>query len=186
MRNKLFEENIHLVNFFFWKYNRMLVEYIGGDPEDVYQECIPNVLQGIESWMRSGRSMAIGTYIGKSIRWSLMAQLTRRKRKDGRNWIKVDKEFDEDSVSDPGFDPAYAAELRELLREVLRFVSPKERYVMVERYIKSRTLGDIGMELGISRERVRQVESKAIEKMRTRTGREANDLQRKETVSPLT
>lgn len=58
----------------------------------------------------------------------------------------------------------------ETLREVLRELSDKEREVLTMRFglddDEPRTLREIGEKLGISRERVRQIESQALTKLR--------------------
>ncbi len=60
--------------------------------------------------------------------------------------------------------------LRERLNETLNMLSPRERKVIELRYgldgKKPRTLEEVGQELGLTRERVRQLETQAIDKLR--------------------
>ncbi len=60
--------------------------------------------------------------------------------------------------------------LRERLNEALNMLSPRERKVIELRYgldgKKPRTLEEVGEELGLTRERVRQLETQALEKLR--------------------
>jgi len=62
--------------------------------------------------------------------------------------------------------------LSEGLHQALALLSPRERTVITLRYGiddgRSRTLLEVGQELGISRERVRQIEVAALKKMRSR------------------
>jgi len=60
--------------------------------------------------------------------------------------------------------------LRERLNEALNMLSPRERKVIELRFgldgKKPRTLEEVGEELGLTRERVRQLETQALEKLR--------------------
>lgn len=58
----------------------------------------------------------------------------------------------------------------------LSVLSERELSVILNRYYEVKTLETIGQEMGITRERVRQIESKAIHKLRHRTLREPDLL----------
>lgn len=86
---------------------------------------------------------------------------------DGREWI--------DALEDDGAQAADivenrhdAAQLREWLISALGALNPRERYIVTERKLKDevRTLESLGEELGLSKERVRQLEAAAFAKMR--------------------
>jgi len=82
-----------------------------------------------------------------------------------------------DSLEDPGLQaPADIASqhlLGEELHRALSQLTPRERSVVILRYGigdgHSRTLLEVGKELGISRERVRQLEMVALAKLRSAT-----------------
>ena len=61
--------------------------------------------------------------------------------------------------------------LREHIEEALRELSPKEQDVLRLRFGlndgRERTLDEIGKQFGVTRERIRQIEAKALKKLRT-------------------
>lgn len=75
---------------------------------------------------------------------------------------------DENSVSPP--DAAANAFLREQIDEVLETLTERERKVLRLRFGlddgKARTLEEVGKEFHVTRERIRQIEAKAIRKLR--------------------
>ena len=80
----------------------------------------------------------------------------------------------EDTVASPPSETASQHILGEELYRVLALLTSRERGVMTLRYGigdgRSRTLLDVGKELGISRERVRQLEVVALKKIRSLVG----------------
>jgi RNA polymerase primary sigma factor len=79
-----------------------------------------------------------------------------------------------DFVEDPNAQTLEEAGARAVLRdqvaEVLESLSPRERRVLDLRYGldngRQHTLDEIGLELGVTRERIRQIEAKALRKLR--------------------
>jgi RNA polymerase sigma-32 factor len=92
---------------------------------------------------------------------------TQSSDEDGREWI--------DALEDDGVQAAEAVEgahdtgrLRDWLVNALGQLNARERYIVAERKLKDegRTLESLGEELGLSKERVRQLEAAAFAKMR--------------------
>ena len=92
---------------------------------------------------------------------------TQSSDEDGREWI--------DALEDDGQQAAERVEgahdgecLRGWLIKAMQGLNPRERYIVAERKLKDegRTLESLGEELGLSKERVRQLEAAAFAKMR--------------------
>ncbi|MDO8487673.1 MAG: RNA polymerase sigma factor RpoD [Candidatus Curtissbacteria bacterium] len=78
-------------------------------------------------------------------------------------------DFIQDASASPT-DQATQALLKDHIREVLGTLSPREAKVLEYRFGledgKQRTLEEVGKEFGVTRERIRQIEAKAIRKLR--------------------
>lgn len=78
-------------------------------------------------------------------------------------------DFIQDASASPT-DQATHALLKDHIREMLETLSPREAKVLEYRFGledgKQRTLEEVGREFGVTRERIRQIEAKAIRKLR--------------------
>ncbi|MCC5999735.1 MAG: RNA polymerase factor sigma-32 [Pararhodobacter sp.] len=86
---------------------------------------------------------------------------------DGREWIET-IEDDGDQASDRVEVAHDRAALRAWLAKAMGALSERERYIVAERKLREepRTLEALGEELGLSKERIRQIEAAAFAKMR--------------------
>ena len=80
------------------------------------------------------------------------------------------KEFIKDEVTVSPFDSASQELLKGHIEEVLETLNPRERRVLALRFGlkdgRTRTLEEVGREFGVTRERIRQIEAKALRKLR--------------------
>lgn len=80
------------------------------------------------------------------------------------------KEFIKDEVTVSPFDSASQELLKGHIDEVLETLNPRERRVLSLRFGlkdgRTRTLEEVGKEFGVTRERIRQIEAKALRKLR--------------------
>lgn len=92
---------------------------------------------------------------------------TQSAEEDGREWI--------DALEDDAEQAAERVEaehdtetLRGWLKEAMAVLTDRERFIVLERKLReeARTLESLGDELGLSKERVRQLEAAAFQKMR--------------------
>lgn len=86
---------------------------------------------------------------------------------EGREWIET-LEDDADQAAETVAEAHDAAQLRQWLAVAMGELSVRERFVVTERKLREvpRTLESLADELGLSKERVRQVEGAAFAKMR--------------------
>ena len=79
-------------------------------------------------------------------------------------------DFIEDQNAVPPVDTASKQLLKEQIGEVLSELTPREQRVLILRFGledgRSRTLEEVGLEFNVTRERIRQIEAKALRKLR--------------------
>ena len=79
-------------------------------------------------------------------------------------------DFIEDKIATPPNEAATRGLLREQINEVLSELTDRERKVILLRFgledDRSRTLEEVGKEFNVTRERIRQIEAKALRKLR--------------------
>lgn len=86
---------------------------------------------------------------------------------EGREWIEA-LEDDGPQAAETVAEAHDAGHLRIWLGKAMGVLTPRERYIVGERKLRAepRTLESLGEELGLSKERIRQLEAQAFAKMR--------------------
>lgn len=66
---------------------------------------------------------------------------------------------------DPTFDEVFIGLSKQMIEDVLASLTARERHVVSERFFEERTYEDVSKDFGVTRERIRQIEAKAIRKI---------------------
>lgn len=133
--------------------NRLLVQALGRDPtpEELAKELNMSVERVVEIQRISQDPVSLEMPVGEEEDSHL-------------------GDFLEDEKSKAPQDFAEAGMLKEQLAAVLNTLTPREEMVIRLRYglddARPRTLEDVGKEFGVTRERIRQIEAKALRKLR--------------------
>jgi len=141
--------------------------------EDLISDGFSTLLEAVDHF-DCDRGFRFSTYATTAVQRSLYRQLNRRQRDRGR----ISSEPAEDQV-----EPASRAESPEAaqarwdgvqrgLSRILRDLDPRERSIIRARFglgkqTKRRSLQSLADEMGICKERVRQLEQRALSKLRT-------------------
>lgn len=192
------EWNGRLIKFAWFKYPRMVrvLHQHGHAIDDIEQLCRQGACWAASSF-RPELGHEFSTYAGYGIRSAMGHAITgecQQKRRGPRPLSGDDTGPDPDGVplwefagvaapEDPDFDPV-GRELqsfqRDRLTEALRFLDPRSQRILSLRYGLEdgvdRTLTEVGRLLGITRERVRQLEAKAMKKVGERLATRQREL----------
>ena len=104
---------------------------------------------------------------------------TQSSEDEGREWIDA-LEDDGDAGRRAWWKSAHdAARLRDWLVKAMQALNARERFIVTERKLRDepRTLESLGEELGLSKERVRQLEAAAFAKMRRSLETQSREVQ---------
>jgi RNA polymerase sigma factor (sigma-70 family) len=132
------------------------------------------VWQAVEHY-REDRGAKFGTYVIHVVNNALMreqAHWSKKKRK--ALLVSTSPGSDEELaviLVDSGPGPAARADgtqMRHVVREAVDALEPKLKEIVERRYWRDETLQEIGDSWGLSRERIRQLEAKALQQLKPR------------------
>ena len=149
---------------------------LGYDQDEIEQLCWLGVIKAAKLWEEDREDgCSFDTYAVGAMKGVVGSNISTMRR-DKRNpttgeIIQIEDWTGLRAKEKPEEDPADFAELS-LLRECLATLRRREQIILALRFClidgKVRTLSEIGVILKITRERVRQIQSKATEKLRDR------------------
>lgn len=146
---------VHMVETInrYLKISRKLMQELGREatPEEIAKEMEVDVVKVREIMKVSQEPTSLATPVG-----------------DDEDSLLGD--FIQDTTQPSPYDSASRELLKEHLDEVLHTLSDREKRVLILRFGledgRPRTLEEVGVEFGVTRERIRQIEAKALRKLR--------------------
>ncbi len=132
-------------------------------PADVTSEVILRLHPHI--FKHNGR-YRLPTIIYNGVRWILLKMHQELRVVQERDVIVRDTCSLKNEVEPIAVDAASNAELVDVVADCLRFLTTRERVIIEQRTRQHGTLAKVGKTLGITKGRVRQIESRAISRMR--------------------
>jgi RNA polymerase sigma factor (sigma-70 family) len=125
------------------------------------------------SWIHAYVSHTAARYRHHYLRVMSLNQISRHggenESGDGNSW-SISKDLtvqDALGTTDPDFDRYDSAALvHTITRQWRHYLTKKERTILTRHYLKGHYLSTIGRDLGVSRERIRQLEVKALDRLR--------------------
>lgn len=177
-----------------WWAQRYAKCYPREDPDDICQDALEGLVRGLRhvdlGYKPPQRTVYLAAWIKQTIRRGLKVRLRNANRTESLDVAPIELEkklaacergglrptvtsVNEEHLYDPHPGPEEIASRRETgqwVQRILRGYIPKarERYVFFQNVGKERTLQSVGDELGVTRERIRQLSNKCIRELRRR------------------
>jgi len=150
------------------------------DPSDVVQEALADAAQSLSDYLKN-RSLPFYPWL-RQFAWERLIQLHRfhlqaKRRSVDREQLRIFDLPDESEVAlaerlvNSGSSPSarvLRAELRERVQAALESLEPRDREVLVLRYLEQLTSKEIAAVLGISEAAVKARHRRALERLRRR------------------
>ncbi|MGP0062180.1 MAG: sigma-70 family RNA polymerase sigma factor [Isosphaeraceae bacterium] len=148
------------------------------DPSDVVQEALADAAQSLSDYLKT-RQLPFYPWL-RQFAWERLLQLHRhhlqaQRRSVSREQLRIGDVADESAailaerLANSGSSPSarlLAAELRDRVRAALETLEPRDREVLVLRYLEQLTSKEIAAVLGISEAAVKTRHRRALERLR--------------------
>ncbi len=151
---------------------RMVVKLMGkfrnhSDREDLKNEALV-LLCKVAEYFDWRRQIRFSTYYHTSF-MKTMSRLAGRYAKTTARYMPDDNGCLVSVIDRPNAieREGQAVRLQPIMADALSSLDPREREIVMQRFFYDRTLKDVGNQLGISKERVRQLETKGITQLRS-------------------
>lgn len=153
-------------------------ELIGHTFDDLLSIAMEALWRATERWVPE-RGANFVTFAGHVIThafWNEAKKARRQRRIPLRAFVSTSRDEDEEMPlhlvsSEPGPDELLEARRAPVLDAALRSLKRREREVITGLYYADQTFAEVGEQLGFTRQRAQQIESKALERMRRVVGR---------------
>lgn len=157
---------------------RFAGELIGHTFDDLLSIAMEALWRATERWVPE-RGANFVTFAGHVIThafWNEAKKARRQRRIPLRAFVSTSRDEDEEMPlhlvsSEPGPDELLEARCAPVLDAALRSLKRREREVITGLYYADQTFAEVGEQLGFTRQRAQQIESKALERMRRVVGR---------------
>lgn len=147
--------------------------------EDLFQELFVAVLERLDRQSFDPSKGSLGTWVYR-VAWCRCVDLKRKATTRGHVRPTGSVEEDPIELTDPRADPGDSvsgAEIEGLVHEALADLAEEDRQLLVLRYLQSRTLAEVGQELGITLETAKYRLKRASAHLRGRLVRDPMQLE---------